>query len=336
MTRPGRPGRAGISPFPWPGPPPASLPSATSAPARSPSTARPSPAWPAVRRRRHTPCPAGPGRPAGLHGHLLRRRCRGHLEPQPGRLAVLLPLRPPPAPGRRRSHRRDSSGAACVRDPDRRVIPARQLESLWHRADLPVRDKTLWRLPYDTAARADEILGLDIGDLDLQNKTATVTGKGGITRQVNWYTHTAHLLARLIGGRTRRTTLPRQPPPPHSGRRPLDLDPATGRARLSYRRAAECFTTTTGWTLHQLRHTRIRELKDQRLPATRAAEDHRAPLTAHPDRALPRTQPRGGTSLVRRNATRPLGAAEEPQPEPCLPRFFPLSLVGRSSRAFSA
>ena len=87
------------------------------------------------------------------------------------------------------------------RDPDRRVIPARQLESLWHRADLPVREKTLWRLLYDTAARTDEILGLDIGDLDLQNKTAT--GKGGITRQVNWYTHTAHLLPRIIGGRTR-------------------------------------------------------------------------------------------------------------------------------------
>ena len=27
------------------------------------------------------------------------------------------------------------------RDPDRQVIPARQLESLWHRADLPVRRK---------------------------------------------------------------------------------------------------------------------------------------------------------------------------------------------------
>jgi integrase len=46
----------------------------------------------------------------------------------------------------------------------------------------------------------------------------------------------------------------------------LDLDPATGRARSSYRRAAECFTTTTGWTLHQLRHTRIRELKDNNCP----------------------------------------------------------------------
>ena len=43
----------------------------------------------------------------------------------------------------------------------------------------------------------------------------------------------------------------------------LDLDPATGRARLSYRRVAECFTTATGWTL---RHTRIGELKDDGCP----------------------------------------------------------------------
>ena len=151
------------------------------------------------------------------------------------------------------------------RDPDRRVIPSRELEALWRRADLPVREKALWRLLYDTAARAGEILGLDVGDLDLPDKTATITGKGGIPRQVNWYTHTAHLLPRIIDGRT-------QGPLFLAARRPrrpvasLDLDPATGRARLSYRRAAECFTSTTGWTLHQLRHTRIRELKDSACP----------------------------------------------------------------------
>lgn len=46
----------------------------------------------------------------------------------------------------------------------------------------------------------------------------------------------------------------------------LDLDAHTGRARLSYRRTAEVFTATTGWTLHQLRHTRIRELTDTGCP----------------------------------------------------------------------
>src|SRR5664280_1379225 len=39
---------------------------------------------------------------------------------------------------------------------------------------------------------------------------------------------------------------------------PHPFDPATGRARLSYRRAAEIFTTASGgWTLHQLRHSRL-------------------------------------------------------------------------------
>jgi hypothetical protein len=37
----------------------------------------------------------------------------------------------------------------------------------------------------------------------------------------------------------------------------VDLDPATGRARLSYRRAAAVFTATTAWTLHQLRHSAL-------------------------------------------------------------------------------
>lgn len=49
---------------------------------------------------------------------------------------------------------------------------------------------------------------------------------------------------------------------------PADLDPATGRARLSYRRAAESFEHTTEhpggpWTLHQLRPSAL----------THAAED---------------------------------------------------------------
>jgi integrase/recombinase XerD len=36
-----------------------------------------------------------------------------------------------------------------------------------------------------------------------------------------------------------------------------DLDPASSRARLSYRRAAARFHQATGWTLHQLRHSAL-------------------------------------------------------------------------------
>ncbi len=36
----------------------------------------------------------------------------------------------------------------------------------------------------------------------------------------------------------------------------------TGRARLPYRRAGEIFTATTGWTLHQLRHSALTHLAE--------------------------------------------------------------------------
>ena len=77
-----------------------------------------------------------------------------------------------------------------------------------------------------------------------------------------WQTATARLLPRLLKGRTvgpvfvtdrrARLELP-----------PGDRDPATGRARLSYRRAAELFEQATAacpggpWTLHQLRHSAL-------------------------------------------------------------------------------
>jgi len=89
-----------------------------------------------------------------------------------------------------------------------------------------------------------------------------VRSKGGATEWVFWQTGTAQLLPRLLTGR-------RAGPVFLAGRAPtravatVDADPATGRSRLSYRRAAAVFTDTTGWTLHQLRHSAL----------THAAED---------------------------------------------------------------
>ena len=46
-----------------------------------------------------------------------------------------------------------------------------------------------------------------------------------------------------------------------------DTEPRTGRARLSYRRAAEVFRTASrGWTLHQLRHSRLTHLAEAGVP----------------------------------------------------------------------
>jgi integrase len=151
-----------------------------------------------------------------------------------------------------------------------RALTRGQVAALW-RLEAPLREKALWRMLYETAARAEEILRLDVGDLELADKRARVTSKGGAAEWVHWHTGTARLLPRLLADR-------RAGPVFLASRQPAravasaDLCPVTGRARLSYRRAAELFERATrplahpaavpaelaglaGWTLHQLRHS---------------------------------------------------------------------------------
>jgi integrase/recombinase XerD len=146
--------------------------------------------------------------------------------------------------------------------PDRtRALSRAEVDAVF-RLDVALREKTYWRLLYESAARADEVLTLDVGDLDLRNKRARVVAKGGAVEWIHWQSGTAQLLPRLLRGRqagpvflTDRRAPARTPAP--------DVCPITGRARLSYRRAAELFTEATrdldpagaGWTLHQLRHS---------------------------------------------------------------------------------
>src|SRR5512135_69084 len=149
------------------------------------------------------------------------------------------------------------------RAPDRtRALSRPDVEQLLTGEDLALRERTLWRMLYETAARASEVLALNVEDLDLRNRRAKVRRKGSAIDVIVWQTATARLLPRLLAGRTsgpvfltdRRARLPLAS---------VDVDGATGRARLSYRRAAELFeTATTGvidgpWTLHQLRHSAL-------------------------------------------------------------------------------
>ena len=133
------------------------------------------------------------------------------------------------------------------------------------RRDLPLREKTLWRMLYETAARASEVLALNIEDLDLDARRAPVRSKGGDTEWICWGSGTAHLLPRLI-------------------RRPAanDLCPATGRAGLGYDRARVLFTWHPGWELHQLRHSAATHLGEQGIPLQliMAKTRHRNPRTA--------------------------------------------------------
>jgi integrase len=159
-----------------------------------------------------------------------------------------------------------------------RSIPIASLERLWQRREIPIRERTLWRMLYETAARADEILGIDTEDLDIPNKRARVGSKGGDTDYVFFQAGTARLLPRLLIGRKRGPVfLSHLAPSPARVPASLDLCPITGRARLSYRRAEELLVQNTGWTLHQFRHSALTQLAEQNvaLPLLMAKSRHR-------------------------------------------------------------
>jgi integrase/recombinase XerD len=84
-----------------------------------------------------------------------------------------------------------------------KAIPFPELERLWRRKDVAVREKALWRLLYETAARASEAPAINVEDLDLDNKRVRVCSKGGDIDWLHFQSGSARPLPRLIGGRTR-------------------------------------------------------------------------------------------------------------------------------------
>lgn len=119
-----------------------------------------------------------------------------------------------------------------------------------------LREQTLWHFLHDTGAPIELVLALNIADLDIARRRT----HGHTGMDLHWQSRTAQLLNLLL---LNRTTGPlfltnRRAP---AGTAATDSCSLTGRARLSYRRAAEIFTNATrsldptgqGWTLRQLR-----------------------------------------------------------------------------------
>jgi hypothetical protein len=124
------------------------------------------------------------------------------------------------------------------------------------RTEASLREQAFWHLLYDSAAPAEHVLGLDAGAVNLARRCS----RGG-ELALQWSPVTSQLLGWLLAGR-------RCGPAFLTDRRAPErcaaVCPVTGRARMSYRRAAEIFTTSTrplddagrGWTLRQLQHAR--------------------------------------------------------------------------------
>jgi len=91
------------------------------------------------------------------------------------------------------------------------------IDRLIARREIHLREKTLRRMLYETCARAEEILQVNIEYLDLAARSAPVKSKGAkprtrrrgashyehVLETVYWDAGTARLLPRLIRGRTR-------------------------------------------------------------------------------------------------------------------------------------
>lgn len=72
---------------------------------------------------------------------------------------------------------------ACERrkehvDATRDLLKA-AIERQLSRRDVALREKTLRRMLYETAARASEILPLNVDELDLDNRRAAIRSQGG-------------------------------------------------------------------------------------------------------------------------------------------------------------
>lgn len=65
-----------------------------------------------------------------------------------------------------------------------RAVAKTTIHRLLSRRDILLREKTLWRMLYETAARAAEILALNVEDLDLEHRRAPVRSKGGAVEWV--------------------------------------------------------------------------------------------------------------------------------------------------------
>jgi integrase len=145
------------------------------------------------------------------------------------------------------------------RDDATKAVSRSRIDRLCRRRDVPLRQKTLWQLLYESASRASAVLALNIEDLDLPNKQAKITTKGGDTIWITWGTDTVHLLPRLIGdhGRGPSFLSEHRPGPHHKATTdPRDLCPQTGRARLGYDRAGILLGHYgDGLRLHQFRHS---------------------------------------------------------------------------------
>ncbi|MFE5565925.1 tyrosine-type recombinase/integrase [Amycolatopsis japonica] len=142
---------------------------------------------------------------------------------------------------------------------DTRVRDRERIDRLIADKRRPLEDRTLWSMLYATAARAEEVLRLDIEHLDRANRRARTIRKGGKADDLLYDIRTARMLGQLIGRRTTGPVFLSTRVAPDDGTvLARDVDPVSRRRRMTYRTAERHLGAATGgWELHDLRHSRL-------------------------------------------------------------------------------
>lgn len=142
---------------------------------------------------------------------------------------------------------------------DTRVRPRAEIDRLITDRRWPLEDRTLWAMLYATAARAEEVLRLNVEDLDRANRRARTVRKGGKPDTLLYDVRTARMLGQLLGRRRTGPVFLSTRRAPNDGTVPdHDVDPTSRRRRMTYRTAERHLGVATGgWDLHDLRHSRL-------------------------------------------------------------------------------
>jgi integrase/recombinase XerC/integrase/recombinase XerD len=107
------------------------------------------------------------------------------------------------------------------------------LDRIPARSPLEVRDRALFELAYSCGLRADEIVGMDVGDTDFDGETVRVNGKGSKTRIVPIGEPAQRALERYLATARHALEPQRDEPALFVSRRGRRLSPSDIRRRLA-------------------------------------------------------------------------------------------------------
>lgn len=161
-----------------------------------------------------------------------------------------------------------------------------ELAYLWEDG-VPLRERALWRVLYESSSRAEAVMALDVERVDFQRNRAQAIIKGGNTVWVHVEETGAALLREYIGDRrTGPVWLTNRRPRDWATRPVEDRAPDGRRYRLSYDRAEHILVETSvangkKLTLHILRHSRLTHLSEDGVETAMlmAVSGHNNPVT---------------------------------------------------------